>query len=390
MKTRSIDARPEDGSGDWRHQPSGYFRFHGNAFVNYQLNRWRALGGGSRKAFFEIGRAHRTFEDFAHAFTALGERADAHSALWEAAFHYRAAEFFTAPDAETKNALYGVFRERFYDAIRAERVERTQLAYGDGAFLPAMRLRADGGAPKGVIVAFGGFDSCMEEFFVFWRLLAGAGYDVIVFEGPGQGGALRLAGLPFDHDWEKPTAAVLDHFGVSDVTLLGLSMGGYWAVRAAAFEPRVARVVAMPPVYDWMALANGFAGSFVSGLMRFEGMMDGFVRLRMRLLPVLRHAVTHTLFITHGERPIDAVKWMLAMNADHVGSGRITQDVLLAGGRRDSFQPVKLMRRQEEALGKARSVTTRVFTRKEQADQHCQIGNLPLAARTVTDWLEGL
>ncbi|PKL76048.1 MAG: hypothetical protein CVV27_12295, partial [Candidatus Melainabacteria bacterium HGW-Melainabacteria-1] len=103
------------------------------------------------------------------------------------------------------------------------------------------------------------FDAFVEEFYAIWATLAAAGYEVIAFEGPGQGGALRKHGLVFDHDWEKPTKAVLDHFEFAEASLLGVSMGGYWCLRAAAFEPRIQRAIAFPPVYDWMVMAGGSA-----------------------------------------------------------------------------------------------------------------------------------
>jgi len=90
-------------------------------------------------------------------------------------------------------------------------------------------------------VAVGGFDSFVEEFYGMWAFFAEAGYEVIAFEGPGQGAALRKHNLPFDHDWEKPTGAILDHFQIADATLVGVSMGGYWSLRAAAFEKRITR-----------------------------------------------------------------------------------------------------------------------------------------------------
>jgi len=39
-------------------------------------------------------------------------------------------------------------------------------------------------------------------------------------------------------------------------------------------------------------------------------------------------------------------------------------------------------------LSSARSVTTRMFTRAEHAEGHCQVGNLPLAIRTITAWID--
>ena len=92
----------------------------------------------------------------------------------------------------------------------------------------------------------------IEEFYPIWQRIAMAGFDVVAFEGPGQGGARALNGLTFDHDWERPVGAVLDYFRLSSVGLVGISMGGYWALRAAGREPRVDRVVAWPPVFDWL------------------------------------------------------------------------------------------------------------------------------------------
>jgi pimeloyl-ACP methyl ester carboxylesterase len=85
--------------------------------------------------------------------------------------------------------------------------------------------------------------------------------------------------------------------------------------------------------------------------------------------------------------PIDVVDWFLGMNADHLGSAQLTQDVLLMCGEHDSFQPPSLTHAQADALTAARSVTVRMFTKAEHADQHCQIGNIGLACRVLTTWL---
>ena len=89
-----------------------------------------------------------------------------------------------------------------------------------------------------------------------------------------------------------------------------------------------------------------------------------------------------------GADPLAVVDWFLAMNADHLGSGRVTQDVLLLCGEHDAFQPPALATAQARALTSARSVTLRMFTASEHADQHCQMGNLDLACRVVTSWLQ--
>ena len=70
--------------------------------------------------------------------------------------------------------------------------------------------------------------------------MADAGHRVIAFEGPGQGAALEDHGLPMIVEWERPVTAVLDHYRLTDVTVVGESLGGGLVIRAAAFEPRIA------------------------------------------------------------------------------------------------------------------------------------------------------
>ncbi|MGE4074277.1 MAG: hypothetical protein AB7F22_01925 [Reyranella sp.] len=60
--------------------------------------------------------------------------------------------------------------------------------------------------------------------------------------------------------------------------------------------------------------------------------------------------------------------------------------MLPLGGAADAFQPASPVARQAEAMVGARSVTCRVFTAAEGADQHCQIGNLPLACDVMAGW----
>jgi hypothetical protein len=97
--------------------------------------------------------------------------------------------------------------------------------------------------------------------------------------------------------------------------------------------------------------------------------------------------VDHTLYLVDGHDPIEVVDWFLGMNADHLGSAQVTQDVLLMCREHDSFQPPSLTRAQAKALTAARSVTVRMFTKAEDADQHCQVGNIGLACRVLTTWL---
>ena len=119
-------------------------------------------------------------------------------------------------------------------------------------------------------------------------------------------------------------------------------------------------------------------------------MLDWSIRVRMRLFPMLRHVVRQSLFMTNqlDAGPAAAAHWVLGMNERHLSSERVTCAVLLMAGERDRFQPVTLYRMQQTALVNAPSVTGRVFTTAEQAQNHCQMGNLRLALDYLADWLD--
>ena len=217
--------------------PVGYHSLHPDASMNFQMNRWFGWVGEPDMLEEMRTAAPRiaTYADWKREFLALAERASQQGHVLRAGFYWRSAEFFMrADDPDRKSA-----RERFLGAVRSvyglELGERHAVPYADGrirGFLPAYRFKPP--RAKCTIVFFGGFDSYIEELTSAFVYLRDAGYDVIAFEGPGQGGALNEAGLPMTAEWHKPVSAVLDYFEVERVALIGLSLGGCLVLRAAA------------------------------------------------------------------------------------------------------------------------------------------------------------
>ena len=365
--------------------PIGYYKFHKNLFINYQLNRWHSLGYARKEDIEKIGVKIRTFEDYVNEFKQAADNAKKEGRLKNAATYCRAAEFLIEPNNDDKIPVYDEFIQLFNQAFADENFERHKVPYNN-SHLSAIRIPSQTSNTLGIIVGCGGFDSLMEEFYCIWKFFAENGYEVIAFEGPGQGGTLRKFGLTFNHDWEKPTSAVLDYFKVENATAIGVSMGGYWIMRAAAYEKRIKRVVSWPPVYDWLELTNSFNRILVKWMLKYRGMMNFFVRLKMNI-GTLRHTVNNALFIQAKKEPVEAVEWMLGMNKQHLNSHLIEQDVLLLSGENDAFQPPILLEKQKEALKNARSVMEKIFRKAEHADQHCQMGNIGLALETMLSWI---
>jgi len=371
--------------------PVGYYRFSKNNFFNYQLNRWYSLGYTRFEDIKIAGQSIKTIGDNKRIFSNLAEAAIKDNRLKNAAFYYRAAEFLTNPWDEDKLQLYKKFSETFYDAFEEFKIERHKVKYRD-SFLSAMRLGPIDSQYKGTVVIHGGFDSFIEEFFCYWRHFAEKGYEVVAFDGPGQGATLNFYKIPHDHDWEKPVKAILDYFNLDDVTLVGISFGGYWCLRAAAFEKRIKRVIVHGPLYDLLEGSMPIVRKFLDIMMKSEKFMNTSIRVRMKFLPVINHVVNHCLHINNktGAEPIEAVRWLLGMNKEHLHSDLVDQDVLLLAGEKDRFQSVKLYHKQMQALVNARSLTGRIFTEKENAQNHCQMGNLGLALNVMSDWLDEL
>jgi pimeloyl-ACP methyl ester carboxylesterase len=360
-------------------------RHHRNAFVAYQIERAVGLGTLSPDLAARGAAAVARPDDVPAVFGALADEAERDGRWADAVGCARLAEFFAPRPSPAQVAAYERYARLWSHAFAGDAV-RHLVPYQEG-FLPALSRPARG-ARRGAVLAFGGFDSLIEEFDPIWRAVAEAGFDVIAFDGPGQGGARTRFGLAHTHDWERPVAAVLDHFGIERAALIGMSMGGYWAVRAASREPRVAAVVAWPPVYDWLGALPRPVAAFVRRMATWRRFMNVTVRARARLIPVLRHVVAQANWIACTHEPVDAVTWMLGMNAAHVGSARVTVPTLLFVGERDRFQPPALAALQARALTSA-PVTVRRFTDAEGAAGHCQLGNLPLATSELVGWLQG-
>ncbi|MEZ4516126.1 MAG: alpha/beta fold hydrolase [Chloroflexota bacterium] len=214
--------------------PVGYYDLHKTKIIDYQLNRWHSLGYARLEDMREAGRRIHGLDDWKDVMIDLAETAMADGRVLNGAFYYRAAEFFTSPDDPDKERLYWRFSDLFYELFADEPFERHQVPY-EGVTLAALRLPAQAEPFKGTIVIHGGFDSFIEEFYSMATTFAAQGYEVIMFDGPGQGATLKQYHLPMILEWERPAKAVLDYFDRDNVTWLGISMGGWLCFRAAAF-----------------------------------------------------------------------------------------------------------------------------------------------------------
>jgi hypothetical protein len=96
----------------------------------------------------------------------------------------------------------------------------------------------------------------------------------------------------------------------------------------------------------------------------------------------------NSMYITKIDDPFKASMKMLDMNEANIQPERITQDVLILTARNDHFIPIKMQNIMIKSLKNAKSVKGIVYTEETSANNHCQIGNIPLVCKDVIEWLE--
>jgi len=369
--------------------PIGYYEFHKHPNLNFQFIRL-VNNGGKLEEVREVAKKIEDFDDWKRELVALAEKALNENRLLNSAVYYRAAEFFVSPHDPDKDILYEKFIElikKVYDDLPKIRVK---IPY-EASYLPGYHFKCE--KSKGTVVVFSGYDGFIEELYNLCSYIRDADYEVIAFEGPGQGAALKKNKLVMTHEWERPVKAVLDHFGLKDITLIGVSLGGYLSLRAAAFEPRISRVVAFGTIYDFFQVLLYAGGPKIRELaekLLDSNQVDVFNKImqkRMETNLLVNWGVNHGMYVFGVHSPFEYIEKVRLYSTAEI-SEKITQDVLLMTGTKDHFVPLEMFYKQIEALKNVKSLTARLFTEKEHAGSHCQMDNYKLALDVILNWIE--
>ena len=374
--------------------PVGFYDFSKYPGMNFQLNLYHSFGIFTRAELEDIGRRADSFEKWISVFIKLGRKAEENGETLKAATCFIAAQFYTLSDDSDKRGrnkkrlLYERSRrlyDEYYGSIPELKYVRIPF---ENYRLPVYFSTVDNA--KGTIVIHGGYDSFIQEFLGLYSYFRALGYNVYFFEGPGQGEVLMRYNVRMTHEWEHCTSAVLDYFGLNDVTLMGVSLGGYLATRAAAYDKRISRLVMYDLIYD-------FYGSIIGKMGKKGKFFDYMVSHPKNPLWVSLNRKLNADYFTkwllgQGYRifenvhtPCEYFEHIKLYNTREI-SKLVTQDTLVLAGTSDLY--TIFYDEQLKALTNARSVTGRLFTEQEHADHHCQVGNLPLLLETITDWTE--
>jgi dipeptidyl aminopeptidase/acylaminoacyl peptidase len=252
-------------------------------------------------------------------------------------------------------------------------IEAIEVPFEGGKSLPAYFVkRREAGVKWPTVVFFDGLDYTKEmQYFRGVPELAKRGLACLIVDLPGNGEAIRFRGMHARYDSEVAGGAAIDYLETRPdvnkdrIGIMGISLGGYTAPRAAAFEKRFKACVAWGAIYDYHALwKNRIDAAFKTSL------------------SVPGEHITWFL----GVDTLDQVLKKLEPFTLEGVVQKIQCPFLLTHGEKDAQVSTEIARQEFAAVG-SKDKTFKIFTEEEGGSEHCQGDNLTLGISCIGDWL---
>ena len=253
-------------------------------------------------------------------------------------------------------------------------LEYVEIPYEQGKSLPAIFMKgsADRKIPQPVVVFFDGLDVTKEmcSFFGVADLVR-RGVNCLLVDGPGNGESVRCRDLQVRYDQEVPAGAAVDYLLTradvhpDKIGVMALSLGGYYAPRAAAFEKRFKACAAWGAQWDYREV--------------WKRRLEAAFKADLSVPP--DHICWFTGTRTIEEALVFLEKFTLAGVAE-----RIECPFLLVHGLHDTQIPMEDARTCFNAVG-SKDKTLKVFSEGEGGLLHCNWDYLTPVVQYMYDWL---
>lgn len=258
-------------------------------------------------------------------------------------------------------------------ALANEPVEQVEVPFA-GSSLPGLLYKAKRGEPCPCLIFFSGLDVSKEYLFLFGigSELASRGISVLFIDHPGVGEALRLRGLHGFPETERAAGPCVDYLQMrSDVDaarigVIGVSLGGYYAARSAAFEKRLAACICWGGQWDYGAIT--------------------LARARRQGTALSVSSWTEHAQWVFGVDSMDRVIEITGRMKLEGAAGRIECPLLIIHGAGDRQIPVEHAHKLYAAATHAPVKELKIFDASTGGTQHCQADNSSLGIEFFADW----
>jgi dienelactone hydrolase len=310
-----------------------------------------------------------------------GHKLTAASCFMRATRYYQTGERFIQPRSQRSMDVYARSVTLFKDAaamIRRPRIEPVEVPY-ENTSLPALLVHPDreptGARPAPAMIFFDGFDVTKELQYGYGIPdLAARGVGCLIVDGPGNGESVRFRNLPLIAETENYATAAYEYLAARDefdptrIGVMALSLGGYYAPRAASLEPRFACCVAWGAQWDYHEI----------WARRLEELDSGKV-LSLSVPP------EHLQWVLGVSDRAAALKKLEGFRLDGIVQ-KMACPFLLLHGAGDEQIPLELAEKLFEAAG-SKQKALKVFSGDEGGFHHCQVDNITIGVHYMFDWI---
>jgi dienelactone hydrolase len=305
---------------------------------------------------------------------ARGRNFSAGSKLERAALYLLNGERMQAHGAPGRMETYKRARDCFDRATMLGKLncERVEIPLETGT-MPALWTRAPGDGAKPAVVYCNGLDSNKELLYWSWlpHALARRGISTLCVDQPGTGEALRLQNLPatpFSEQWASKAVDWLEQQPEVDAKRLGMtgiSLGGHYAPRAVAYEPRFASGACWGANHNWLEVQ--------------------YKRMKREGENPVPHYWKHVFWVFGATDMDDFLAKIEGMNLNgHMD--RIKVPFLVTHGENDRQIGLEYAHQAFEQLTNSPRPELKVFTPREGGVEHVGADNMAFGRDYIADW----
>ena len=371
----------------------------GGADIGECLNTVSRIKEKDKESWYrEWFKTSKQLEETADKFLTEGHKQSAKEAYFRASNYYRTAEFFLHSNPEDPRILgsWGKSRECFRKAAKLSKhpIKFVRIPFEKTTLPGYLCLVDNSGKKRPLLIIHSGFDGTAEElYFEFAYSALKRGFNCLLFEGPGQGEMIRKQKIPFRPNWETVVTPVVDFalkFPEADsesLVLIGFSFGGYLAPRAAAFEDRIKFCIADGGVYDFY---KNVIKKSPPNMEQILSDKEASKKFDKEILKNIKTDASTGWFFANGlftfrvESPSEFLRMLKPYNMKGIAE-KIKCTMLVVDSSEDKDLPGQA-KQLFDALKCPKKYM--LFTEKEGAEEHCQMGAMMISNERILNWLE--